>query len=586
MSTSQVNPESFVASTSSHPNVLIIIADDLGIGDVGCFGNDTINTPSIDRLCREGTQLTQHLAAATLCTPSRAAFMTARYPPRYGLAGTQGTPPVLTHVAILAGLPTSEPTIGKAFTRAGYSTHYAGKWHLGSRCGLLGRNCDGPIAHGFNSTFWLPYTLSERTVGDYTFWQLPADDLYTRATLTTAGALLLLVVSLRCLDFLHLAKILVVVLVIFLMIAWFLLTHYRLHTPFWYRLSEWMDYNFNFIIMNGTSIIQQRVQLETLNDDIVEATVNFIRSQANSSRPFLAVHSFGHVHTPVVSAPRNRGRSRHGRYGDTIEEMDDGVGALLSALDALSLSDKTIVYFTSDHGGHLEAVGEDGQRTGGYNGLFKGGKSQGGMEGGIRVPAVIRYPRVVPPGTQLSIPTSLLDVLPTLLNLAGLPSVVQLLPDAAQPLDGMSFSALLTGAAVPGSTSDPTRGRVLLHHSGVHISALRYYTGDHVYKMHILWPHFHEGSYQCGWGDTLLCRTWHGPSQNLDLTDNPLLFDLTTDPYEDRPIPNTTREYIEVVQYLKSYLRKWQAEVVYPPSQFGVKLLNVLLPWLQPVMLL
>ncbi|KAG0719201.1 Arylsulfatase H [Chionoecetes opilio] len=86
-----------------------------------------------------------------------------------------------------------------------------------------------------------------------------------------------------------------------------------------------------------------------------------------------------------------------------------------------ALQDNTIVYFMSDHGGHLEALAEDGQRTGGYNGLFKGGKGMGGAEGGIRVPGIFRWPGHIPAGVILDAPTSLLDTLPTMLDLAGLP---------------------------------------------------------------------------------------------------------------------------------------------------------------------
>ncbi|XP_047736409.1 arylsulfatase F isoform X2 [Hyalella azteca] len=464
----------------SSPNVLILIADDLGIGDVGCFGNTTIRTPAIDRLCREGVALTHHLAAAALCTPSRAALMTARYPQRYGMVGAaSGGPPVLVHVASRAGLPSSEPTIGKAFAAAGYRTHFTGKWHLGSGCGFLGRSCQGPLAHGFNSTFYLPNTLFERANVEGSFWVWPEEDFHYHALVGTSAAVLAVAVLLKRLKFNVAAAVVVTSLLVAAPAAWFLLTHYRFHTPRWYQVSEWMDFNLNFVVMRQTSVLHQRAPLESLSMDMVRATVDFMRAEAASGRSFLAVHAFSHPHTPLVCAPHNRGRSRHGRYGDAVEELDEGVGLLLAALDDMALYNNTIVYFTSDHGGHLEALGADGQRTGGYNGLFKGGKFQGGMEGGIRVPGVLRYPGVVRDGSKLSSPTSLLDVLPTLLELSGLPSVRELLPDAAQPLDGLSLSSLLTGAG--GATEDPTRGRLLLHHSGMFVDAIRYNTGEHVY---------------------------------------------------------------------------------------------------------
>ncbi|KAF2353444.1 Sulfatase N-terminal [Trinorchestia longiramus] len=375
-----------------------------------------------------------------------------------------------------------------------------------------------------------------------------------------------------------------VILLLFSFTSWFILSHYDLRSPAWPVVSNWMVYNFDCVVMNGTSVLHPIIQLETLNEDMVNSTVTFLQSQQQSTRPFLAVHSFGHVHTPTVSAPHNRGRSRHGRYGDNVEEMDDGVAAVLAALDALSFTNSTIVYFVSDHGAILEALHSDGQRLGGHNGLFKGGKTQGGMEGGIRVPGIIRYPGVVTPGTELSVPTSLLDVLPTLLDLVGLPPVSQLLPHASQPLDGVSFSSLLTGAASPGSQEDPMKGRVLLHHSGRYVSAVRYNTGNHVYKMHVLRPKFKEGSYQCGWGLASMCKPWLGPDHNNNITDNPLLFDLSKDPYEDSPIANTTHEYVDVVRFMKNYVKEWHNRVPYPPSLLSVTEDVYLLPWLQPFM--
>lgn len=108
------------------PNFLLIMADDLGIGDLGCYGNRTLRTPHIDRLALEGVKLTQHLAAAPLCTPSRAAFLTGRYPVRSGMA-SQGLLGVFLFSASSGGLPPNEVTFAKLLKGQGYTTGLVGK---------------------------------------------------------------------------------------------------------------------------------------------------------------------------------------------------------------------------------------------------------------------------------------------------------------------------------------------------------------------------------------------------------------------------------------------------------------------------
>jgi len=135
-----------------HPNVIVLIADDLGYGDLGCFGNTTVRTPHLDRLAREGAMLTQAYAAAPLCTPSRAALLTGRYAIRSGMDNAKTQRRVLVSLAQRGGLPQSETTVVKAMRNAGYVTKMVGKWHLGSQPPHT------PIAHGFHSFYGLPLT--------------------------------------------------------------------------------------------------------------------------------------------------------------------------------------------------------------------------------------------------------------------------------------------------------------------------------------------------------------------------------------------------------------------------------------------
>jgi len=142
---------SFVGSKkgADKQNIVIIFADDLGYGDLSCFGHPTINTPNLDRMAAEGMKLTQFYSAACVCTPSRAALMTGRLPIRNGMCGERR--------AVLfpdspGGLPTNEITMAEALKRAGYATACVGKWHLGHLPQYL------PTRHGFDSYYGIPYS--------------------------------------------------------------------------------------------------------------------------------------------------------------------------------------------------------------------------------------------------------------------------------------------------------------------------------------------------------------------------------------------------------------------------------------------
>lgn len=131
------------------PNVVIIFADDLGYGDLSCFGHPTIRTPHLDRLADEGQRWTSFYSAASVCTPSRAALLTGRYPIRNGMCSDQRR---VLFPDSAGGLPTTEITIAKALKRAGYATAAVGKWHLGHLTPFL------PTRHGFDSYYGIPYS--------------------------------------------------------------------------------------------------------------------------------------------------------------------------------------------------------------------------------------------------------------------------------------------------------------------------------------------------------------------------------------------------------------------------------------------
>jgi arylsulfatase A len=152
---------------SATPNIVVIFCDDLGYGDLGCFGHPTIRTPELDRMAREGMKLTQFYSAAPVCTPSRAALLTGRLPVRTGMCSD--TRRVLFPDSG-GGLPASEITLAEALSERGYATACVGKWHLGHLPQFL------PTSHGFDSYFGIPYSndmdrIAEAPKGRAAFWE-------------------------------------------------------------------------------------------------------------------------------------------------------------------------------------------------------------------------------------------------------------------------------------------------------------------------------------------------------------------------------------------------------------------------------
>jgi len=141
--------ESLAADVAKPPNIVIIFADDLGYGDLGCYGHPTIATPRLDQMAHEGLRFTQFYSAAPVCTPSRAALLTGRYPIRSGMAGNKGR---VLFVHSTGGIPASERTLAEELAAAGYQTACVGKWHLGHLPPYL------PTENGFDRYFGIPYS--------------------------------------------------------------------------------------------------------------------------------------------------------------------------------------------------------------------------------------------------------------------------------------------------------------------------------------------------------------------------------------------------------------------------------------------
>mgnify|MGYP000865118705 CR=1 FL=1 len=390
------------------PNVVIMYADDLGFGDVGCYGAGSIPTPNIDRLAAGGVRFQQGFATAATCTPSRYSLLTGSYPWRNPRA------------AILAGdapliIAPETATLPGMFRRAGYRTGVVGKWHLGLGDGALDWNRPvgrGPNESGFDSSYIMAatndrvpcvYLQDGRVVG------LDAADpievVYGRDALFPGE-----------------------------------LTG-RLNPEL---LTVKYSHGHDGTIVNGVSRIGHmrggRAALwndETMAEVFAERAVGFVEESAGA--PFFLYYAFHQPHVPRLPGPRFKGATPHGARGDVIVEMDWCVGRMLDALDRLGLAEDTIVIFSSDNGPVLDDGYEDRaeELKGSHRaaGPLRGGKYSL-FDGGTRVPLVLRWPGTVEPGESEAL-VSQLDFHASFAALTGQQLEPGEAPDSMDVLDAL-----------------------------------------------------------------------------------------------------------------------------------------------------
>nr|KAF6267837.1 arylsulfatase family member H [Myotis myotis] len=538
---------------NSRPNIVLLMADDLGIGDLCCYGNNTVSTPNIDRLAREGVMLTQHLAAASMCTPSRAAFLTGRYPIRSGMASAFNMHRGLVWLGGSGGLPTNETTFAKLLQDRGYRTGLIGKWHQGLSCASRGDHCYHPLNHGFDYFYGMPFGL----LSDCRPSETPELHRRLRITLGVTTAALALVPVL----------LLVPTCARWFVVPWGLVLAMALLVLLFF-LGWYSSYGFvrrwNCVLMRNHDIMQQPVREERVSSLLLREALAFVRR--NMGGPFLLFVSFLHVHTPLITKETFVGHSKYGRYGDNVEEMDWMVGKILEVLDREGLANHTLVYFTSDHGGSLEAQAR-GAQLGGWNGVYKGGKGMGGWEGGIRVPGIFRWPAVLEAGRVVDEPTSLMDIYPTLSYVAG-----GILP-VDRMIDGQNLMPLLEGRV------RHSNHEFLFHYCGVYLHAVRWHQKDcgTVWKVHYVTPTFSPaGAGACYARGICSCTgdvTFHDP---------PLVFDISRDPSESHPLsPDNEALFDSVVQKVEEAVRAHRRTLAPAPQQLSV-FNSLWKPWLQP----
>lgn len=336
-------------AAAARPNILLIVADDLGWQDVGYHGGPAA-TPNIDRLARQGVELDRYYAFP-VCSPTRSALLTGRSPMRYGVIYSVIRPWAND------GLPLDEHLLPQTLKAAGYQTAMAGKWHLGhARVEHL------PTSRGFDSFYGhvngaIDYNTHEREGG-----------------------------------------------------------------------VDWQR--------NGRSVREEGYSTELLAAE----GVRVIRER-DRSRPLFLYLPFNAPHAPLqapaalIEKYAGIADKRRRVYTAMVDALDQGIGRVLAALDKEGIADNTLVVFQSDNGGPIQ--------QGASNGSLRGAKGTT-FEGGIRVPAVMRWPAGLGGGRKLTQVATVLDMLPTLAAAAGT------VPGSTKPLDGRNlWPAIVEGRSEP-----------------------------------------------------------------------------------------------------------------------------------------
>jgi arylsulfatase len=341
------------------PNVVFILADNVGYGDLGPYGGGELRgapTPRIDQLSAEGLRLTQFLVEPA-CTPSRAALMTGRYSIREGLSLilVPGGPNELSAGAV---------TMGELFHGAGYATAIFGKWHLGKNAHSL------PTAHGFDE-----------------YYGIPPDMTWDSATYVDSIELTYSIVAPS-------EKLLAEGPQIVEATAGGPLKTVKPFTP--------------------------EVRAE-IDNELVAKSIDFMERQTAAKKPFFLYLPFSMGHIPNLPSSQFKGKSRIGNYGDKLMEGDYHVGQILDTLKRLGIDDNTLLVFASDNGPSGEAFreyGNEGTPDMGNPGPFRGELGEA-TEGSIRTFCFIRWPGHVKPGTTSYAMFSIMDFFPTFAHIIG-----------------------------------------------------------------------------------------------------------------------------------------------------------------------
>ena len=347
-------------TTEKRHNIVLVLADNLGWGELGCYGGGALRgapTPRIDALALQGMRF-QNFNVESDCVPTRSALMTGRHPIRTG--AIQSVP---------AGLPQGihpwERTLPQILKEAGYATGMFGKWHLGDRDGRF------PHQRGFDEWYGIPRTTNESMfTSAHGFDPTVVDVPYVMEGFAGQPA--------------------------------------RDVAPY--------------------DLAKRRL----IDSELTDKTIDFMRRQAGSKQPFFAYVPLTHLHFPTLPHPDFAGRSAVGDFADSMIEMDHRVGQIIDAVDALGIADETLFVFASDNGPEFRKPwrGTAGPWTGTYHTA---------MEGGLRVPLIVRWPGRVAAGQVTDETIHVTDLFSTVIRAGGGEA------PADRPIDGFDQLDWWTG---------------------------------------------------------------------------------------------------------------------------------------------
>ncbi|MDR9403580.1 MAG: arylsulfatase [Halothece sp. Uz-M2-17] len=481
-----------IALPSKPPNIVVIWGDDIGQSDISAFtkGMMGFRTPNIDRLAEEGMTFTDYYGEQS-CTAGRSAFITGQSVFRTGLSkvGLPGAD---------LGLRAEDPTIAEMLKAQGYATAQFGKNHLGDKDEFL------PTAHGFDEFYGNLYHLNAEEEPELPDYPSAEEFPNFKKNYGPRGVI-------------H-----------------------------------------SFAKADGGQKIEDTgpltsKRMETIDDDIANRSVEYVKQQADGNEPFFMWTNFTHMHFRTHTKPESLGQAGRWQsfYHDTMIDHDQNVGQILDAIDEAGIADNTIVIYSTDNGPHMNTW-PDGAMT-----PFRGEKNTG-WEGAFRVPAFVRWPGHIEPGSVSNEIISHLDWMPTLLAAAGEPEIKEKLLDHYQAgnksfkvhLDGYNLLPYLTGK----QDNSPRESMFYFSDDG-DLLALRY---DN-WKLHFA---------QQRTPGTL--DIWTEP---FVATRIPWLYNLRTDPYEKATITSNTYWdwfidhaflMVPAQQYVGNFLATFEE---YPPRQ-------------------
>ena len=501
------------------PNVVLIFADDLGYGDLGCYGATKVKTPNIDKLAAEGKKFTDAHSSSAVCTPSRFGLMTGEYPLRgNGGKGIWGPAPITESLLI----DTEALTIADVFKKSGYDTAAFGKWHLGFK---KGKNDwqeplrPGPQDLGFDYYFGMPvvnsappyvYVETDRIVGGD-----PADPLV------------------------------------------YLGRNAKNPTPITPIPPEAAQRSPN--AFGGAVEAHKLFNDYEVGTKLTEKATGWIKSR--EGRPFFLYFATTNVHHPFTPAKRFQDSSEAGPYGDFVHELDWIVGEVRKSLEEAGVLDNTLIIFTSDNGGMFNHGGRHAAELGHkINGELLGSKF-GIWEGGHRVPFLAWWPGKIEAGSVSDQLLCNVDMLATFAAVTG-----SELGDEERK-DSINMLPALTG-----DPDQPLRNELIITpHKPTHASVRK---GKWMYI-----PAKSDGGFtgskpnQHAWGGAAVTTLVNTPNSDIENgkikkgAPNGQLYDLEADVNQTKNVYN---ENPEVVEQMAALLKTYRAEQV-KPSKKGKK---------------